>query len=1006
MSLNENFTLPGVITEVISDYSQDYDSSLFGKTDSVLIMGTAFNGPVGMPVEVYSPEHGQYIFGGSYDSKSRKEATLVSNIKDAWDRGCRTIYALRVSGKAISKDYQLAVDTSLKLRVAGLFPSNANKDLSLLLKKEAGRISVEIYKPAKMATIAEKNQGLVDKQDAMLLNRIEISEGGVELADELTDLIARVNTYPYNNSMRLSLVDENGNDVTYSPEKVAHLKAGDMFPGIYTVGRDANAAGLPVDSVVKISVDQEVKPYVGFEGSFFKIIDVNTDVASDLPIFSNAGDLHDILGVGSVKEYDFLKVTGKIDELFLKDKVDYEEVDLSDFELYKRLGSGFAINAQVEMVESKGKQIAKVKEVENLETKKTAIPDGIYSMLENSRAMYRVLSEISADSTIKSRLPRPAEFKIAAPEKVKVLGNAAEIESKVDSKDLSLAKGYEFSFVAVDQDGEDAFLDEVELIKNELKTEKIIREATLISLPEFEKFTKKVYKETHEDGTLLLVSGNAIPGRESDMLLYVCKSGKYKCLHNLDGKGDKLVGTYVVAEGQLYKAEQTPVDGNVVNTRFTPAIELPHQAGGEVEYSVVALSNGTFVVNKFELKTETPVESEIPVDSEVKSKFKKRTGAVQTTLHILAICTVEQLFLDSENVIFTGLKSAYFDGQGVVNKIEIKSVGFDFSTIDEVAEILKADKDFAKLFLVNVLDLSKAQEYVSDVLVADEVFLMEKDRKITYDTALLIPYRTDDNFARQLAQHCMYTSMKTSATHGIIGVAKLLDTSLGSVANRVQTLVNLQLDSKLVVKKGNGTDMLDKDNMPYQIGRKISIPVAQYKVVNSDNYTYISNFAAGYAGMISKLPLDQSSTCQSVAIPVPSYEFTNYQLTALTAAGFVTTRNSYTKGFVVTDGITMADGGDALKRLSASRIADAIDVLIRNACEPFIGAQNHLANQNSLNTAINSALSSVRDKLIEGYDFKLVVDKQSAKLGIINVAYKIIPIYEIKQINNKITISE
>lgn len=1005
MSLNENFILPGVITEVISDYSQDYDSSLFGKTDSVLIMGTAFNGPVGVPVEIYSPEHARYVFGGSYDSKSRKEATLVSNIQDAWGRGCRTIYALRLSGKAIAKDFQLAVDTNIKLRVSGLFPSNANKDLSLLLKKEAGRISIEIFKPAKMATIAEKNQGLVDKQDSMLVNKIEISEGGVDLADELTDLIERVNQFPYNNVVRLSLVDENGNDVTYSPEKVAHLKTGDMFPGIYTVGRDANADGIPVDSVVKITVDEKAKPYVGFEGSFFKVIDVNTDVACDLPVYSGAGDLHDLLGIGSIGEYDFLRVAGKIDELFIKDKIDYEEVALSDFELYKRLGSGFAINAQVEMVESNGKVVAKVKEVENLETKKTAIPDGIYSMLENSRAMYRVLSDIAADSTIKSRLPRPNEFKIAASEKVKVLGEAAEIESKIDSKDLSLAKGYEFSFVAVSQEDEDAFLNEIETIRRELKTEKTIREASLISLVEFEKFVKKEHKESHEDGTLLLVAGNTISGREGDYLLYVCKGGKYKCLHNLSGKADKLVGTYVIAEGQLYKGEAAPADGNAVNTRFIPATELPHQAGGEIEYSVVALNNGTFVVNKFELKSEVIPEPPTPGEGgEVRSK--KRTGVMQTTLTITAVCTVEQLFLDLENVVFTGLKSAYHEAPNTVNQVVIKSVGFDFSTIDEIAEILKADKDFAKLFSVNILDLSKAQDYVSDVLVDGIAFLMAKDRKITYDTALLIPYRTDDNFARQLAQHCMYTSMKTSATHGVIGVNKLLDVSLGSVANRVQELVNLQLDSKLVVKKGNGTDMLNRDNMPYQIGRKISVPVGQYKVVNGDNYTYISNFAAGYAGMVSCLPLDQSSTCQPVDIPAPSYEFTNYQLTALTAAGFVTTRNSYTKGYVVTDGITMADGGDALKRLSASRIADAIDVLIRNACEPFIGAQNHLANQNSLNTAINSALSSVKDKLIEGYDFKLVVDKQSAKMGIINVAYKIVPIYEIKQINNKITISE
>ena len=105
MELFENeLILPGVITEIISDYASGYDTSLFGTTDSVVIIGTAFNGPVGVPVEVYSPEHARYVFGDSYDSKTKREATLVSNIQDAWGRGCRTIYAVRVSGKDIYKD--------------------------------------------------------------------------------------------------------------------------------------------------------------------------------------------------------------------------------------------------------------------------------------------------------------------------------------------------------------------------------------------------------------------------------------------------------------------------------------------------------------------------------------------------------------------------------------------------------------------------------------------------------------------------------------------------------------------------------------------------------------------------------------------------------------------------------------------------------------------------------------------------------------------------------------
>ena len=50
----DDITLPGVITHVEADYSFGYDTSLFGTTDSEIIIGTAFHGPVGVLTPVYS----------------------------------------------------------------------------------------------------------------------------------------------------------------------------------------------------------------------------------------------------------------------------------------------------------------------------------------------------------------------------------------------------------------------------------------------------------------------------------------------------------------------------------------------------------------------------------------------------------------------------------------------------------------------------------------------------------------------------------------------------------------------------------------------------------------------------------------------------------------------------------------------------------------------------------------------------------------------------------------
>lgn len=41
---NYDNNLPGVITEIDSHLSSEYDTSLFGTTDGVCIIGTAFDG--------------------------------------------------------------------------------------------------------------------------------------------------------------------------------------------------------------------------------------------------------------------------------------------------------------------------------------------------------------------------------------------------------------------------------------------------------------------------------------------------------------------------------------------------------------------------------------------------------------------------------------------------------------------------------------------------------------------------------------------------------------------------------------------------------------------------------------------------------------------------------------------------------------------------------------------------------------------------------------------------
>lgn len=412
---DNDLILPGVITEIIPDYAQDYDTSSFGTTESVTIIGTAFNGPVGRVTPIFSPEHAKYIFGDSFDPTTRREASLVAEVYDAWERGCRTIYGIRVSGKEIYKDYSFATETKLKLRVSGIFPSNDNKEVYMnftTTQAENGEVgSIKIYKPADRSNMKEKMQGLVLNQNQMLVTEVKLSGYGITKDSRLVDVINIVNGAENNNVLRLAIVNEDGADVTTSSKEAQSLSVGVMFPGLYTIGRDKAAAEVTVKTEVGYILSSVAKPHGNYQEAIWKELVINTDVSASYPIYAKSnGDLNTLLGaVTTDAAGEWLKAVGVIDKIAEKDKVDYEEAELDEFDLYQRLGSGFAQTAKIIEVKNndghnKGYKVTVPDS--NDENRVISIPDGIYSMLENHSTNYTVMSNANAETKVSGKLPR------------------------------------------------------------------------------------------------------------------------------------------------------------------------------------------------------------------------------------------------------------------------------------------------------------------------------------------------------------------------------------------------------------------------------------------------------------------------------------------------------------------------------------------------------------------------------------------------------------------------
>ena len=933
---DNDLILAGVITEIVPDYAQDYDTSEFGSTESVTIIGTAFNGPVGKVVPIASPEHAKYIFGDSFDATTRREASLVAEIYDAWERGCRTIYGIRVSGKEIYNDYHFATETNLKLRVSGIFPSNLNKEVYLNYaanQAENGDAGViRVYKPVDRANMKEKIQGLVFNESEMLVTDIKLAGYGITKDSRLVDVINIVNEIESNNVIRLSIVDENGADVTASSKEAQSLCLGVMFPGVYVIGRDKVAADVKVKTDINYVLSGTRKPHTNYKESIWTELIVNSDVNSGYPLFAKASnDLSALLPVAADINGEWLKPVGVIDKIAVKNKVDYEEVELDEFDLYQRLGSGYAQTAHIVALKNSSDDGIRGYKVavpdSNDVNRVVGINDGIYSMLENHSTNYTVLASANAETKISGKLPRKDVFKKREAGTFKLSDTGTEvieITTKINEKDFSDSKNVKIVIKSVEAD--DA-IDQAAILKN-LDTS--IKARRIVGIKSEEETAAAKYAE----GTLVAVNGTSLKKVVKGALVSESVDGYF--LADIDG-GLKL---YKCNQGTL--SEHSAEEGNAI-------------IATNGQYANVYQRNGSAIYEPISTLAEI-ANTELDED--------------------YTLCHVEDLA--------TGLT------------VNIFSTEAQWMTFGELVDRLNENEVFAKLF--------KASALKPDTEVGSLVQGTGQDKGKTYfDTTMYVPYTTTDNFARHLAQHCVYTSLKTFPTHGIIGCAKLNGVNLSTIADRVNEILALDLD--LYAKRPNGNNMLNNNNMPHPIGRAISIPFVQYTVTTGNGYNYVSNGAAGYAGMVSTLDADKSSTNQPISLPTLAFELSNYQLSKLTGKGIVTVKTT-TQGTVVTDGVTMAPVDSAYRRLSTTKVINVVDAALREVIEPYIGSQDNLATRNSLQTAITSRLNKLKEKLISYYKFNIISDSSAARLGIIKVQYVVIPYNEIKEVRNTLSVQE
>lgn len=1037
-ALDDKNNIPGVLVDIENEITQEFDPSKWGKTDSVVVIGTAFSGPVSQPIKVYNSDMANYIFGASYNAATKKSATLVAGVRDAIDRGCTTVYAVRVGGEDIYKDFQFCDENNedYRLRLVNRYPSNDAKDCYIYLDLTEGAETLTLYKPVSKATINESKSGLAGTANMVMTSVLELSGYGISKNDKLTSLITLFNDNfgNHNNVLNLQIVNKDGVVVTNEPE-VQTIAIGSMYPGLYTLGRDISkcASYTNVVSNVVVDKDKDEKPFASYTGTVFKTLKFNSDVSTSYPLYADNETYHEMqeilssVSVTSSTKWDFLENTSAVDRAWAKDKKNYEGTDMSKFEMYKALGEGFATTA---MAVSRGYKAdgteRKPRIIETPVTDKknhiVGIKDGIYGILSTGEIRYRVVNCVNADDKITGTLPKADDFKIAVAKSFYMLGtndkaddyadNLIVATANVDTDDFTAPKDYEFKFVSVDEDEVDVDnLDE------------ILQDTVCTVLSGVDKKTTDASKAA---ALIRVLDGNVIKAGTKVMVFDDATHAQGQIVRYIDKKNVQVLavagmaGQHYVVDNVLYVGELDPSSKEVV---FKPAAATQNTDNGNGTFT---RADGTPGYAEFEYKDKDYllIESAENVYVAMVDQENSTTGKVVLS----PLGSLETMLTDNDDVTLIYVE----DNPVGKSKVVITVGALDAMSLTDFTSLLNEDKVLGRLFTFALTNagVKQAEMYLDELAdatgvegsIKNNVFFVvsknvgeahdgkvfttpEHNKVITYDYTKYIPYTTTDNFARQLAQHCAYTSLRTKETHGIIGITPTYDLTLKAIAEHTEKA--LGRNYMLYAKAYDGSNMLDSDKMPHRIGSRISITAFQHDVIanDSDGYVTKANGAAAYAGMISQLPIDQSSTYQPISIPQGvDFNYTNSQNVSMIKKGYVTTVNSLNRGLTITDGVTMAESTDLTKRLMVQRIIDEVSRLIRAAGEPFLGKPNNQANRNSLNTAIDSALRSVKDTLIQSYEYTIQNLATYSADSRINISYRILPINEIREIYNNVSV--
>ena len=174
---------------------------------------------------------------------------------------------------------------------------------------------------------------------------------------------------------------------------------------------------------------------------------------------------------------------------------------------------------------------------------------------------------------------------------------------------------------------------------------------------------------------------------------------------------------------------------------------------------------------------------------------------------------------------------------------------------------------------------------------------------------------------------------------------------------------------------------------------------------------YTGPFNAAYAGFLSSFDITDSPTNKRIpGIRRSVFDFRGKQLNQLTNMGFVVLRKAQGSDIpVVNMAVTAADPTSDYFKEHNMRVATAATRMVREAAEPYLGKIMNLATREALKSALIEGFEALKSGTTGGindYDFMVTADAAEAAAGRLNIAIRLWPAFEITSITLNVRLME